>query len=202
MTRVEPIRLLLLAGAAATAALLVRGPLAARIGRTIDAPVHELAAAAQSLRPAPPLLKILPRHDAPPRAIVPMLPTPGEPSPPSAKGGGVPAAAAKPMPSAPKAHVVTRAELDDALANRLSGARAVLVRDEAGRPAGLALHGVAPLARFGVRDGDVLVSANGLSLRSPDEALAALGSLEHAKRVVVTLRRGGLAYSVPVELAD
>ncbi len=202
-----PIRLLLVAGAAATTALLLRDPLATHLGRSLAAPVGDLAAATQAIRPVSVTLHVPPRAEAA-SPIVPILPADAPPPAPAGKPAtNVPAAIApKSLPAATapttKVHVVTRAELEGAIASRLSGACAALVRDEEGRPAGLALHGVGALARFGVRDGDVLVSANGLSLRTPDEALAALGALEHATRVVVTLRRGGVAYSVPVELAD
>ena len=85
---------------------------------------------------------------------------------------------------------------------RLDGARAALVRDDAGHPVGLRLTGVGKLAPFGVHDGDILISANGFPLRTSDEALAALGKLQDAKRVIVSLRRGAATYSVPVELVD
>ena len=77
-----------------------------------------------------------------------------------------------------------------------------MVRNEAGQPIGLRLTGVGRLAPYGVRDGDVLISANGLPLRTPEESLAALGKLQDAKRVVVVLGRGTATYAVPIELAD
>ena len=111
-------------------------------------------------------------------------------------------AAAKkaPLPkAAPSGFVVTQAELDEALKSRLGGATTRPIRDDAGRVIGLTVHGVGRLAKFGVAEGDRLVSANGLSLRTPDEALSALGALQHEKRVTFVLSRGSSRYAVTVE---
>ena len=96
---------------------------------------------------------------------------------------------------------VTRAEVDAAIAAKMFGARTKLARDASGKPVGLALYGTGALARFGVQDGDVLVSANGFSLRTPEDAFAALGSLKDAQRVTVVLQRGTGSYAVSVEVA-
>ena len=110
--------------------------------------------------------------------------------------------AARPVGSSVAASgiVVTPVELDEALKTRLGGATTRPIRDDAGRVVGLSLHGVSRLARFGVAEGDRLVSANGLSLRTPDEALAALGALQHEKRVTFVLARGTARYAVTVVL--
>lgn len=191
------VRVLLLSGAAAALALVTRDRLAARVTPLVDRPVHALAFAARELvprmRPTPPPLA--------PQPFVPALPVEG---PRAQVVLGKPAA--KTMPAANDApHTIariTRKELESAIANGLPGASAVLVKDDDGKPAGLRLAGVGKLAPFGIHDGDVLVSANGLPLRSADEALAALGGLKDAHHVVVVLRRGTSAYSVPVDLVD
>ncbi len=186
-------RLILLAGAAAVIALLLRDALATRIARTLVEPARALAALTPSARAVAP---------APSPTILPLLPTPSAPvvPPPPAKPLAKPAA---PKPSASvKAHVVTRKEVEDAIANRLSGANAVLVKGADGKPLGLRLSGVSRLAPFGVQEGDILVSANGLPLRTADEAIAALGALKDEKHVVFSLRRGDIAYSVPLDLAE
>ncbi len=191
------VRALLLSGAAAALALAVRDPLARRLLPQLAGPTAALAHAARGVSPRP---RVGAPPPAPPPFVVPrasveqalpLAPVSGKPSP-------------GPHASKPSsgAHIVTRKQLEDALANGLPGASALAVKDEDGKPAGLRLSGVSRLASFGVRDGDVLVSANGLPLRNGDEALAALGALKDAQRVVVVLRRGAGAYSVPVELAD
>jgi len=97
---------------------------------------------------------------------------------------------------------VTQAELDEALASRCGGASTRPVRDAQGKVVGLALHGVGTLGKFGVQDGDRLVSANGLPLRTPDEALAALGALQHETKVVFVLQRGDAKIAIAVELGS
>jgi len=96
---------------------------------------------------------------------------------------------------------VTRAEVDAAIASKAFGAKTKLARDESGKLVGLALFGTGGLARFGVQDGDVLVSANGYPLRTPEEAFAAVGALKDATRVTVVLRRGAGSYALSAELA-
>lgn len=122
-----------------------------------------------------------------------------------------PAAPRKATPSVPKAPPdkatksplrVTQAELDEALASRCGGASTRPIRDEHGKVIGLALHGVGKLGKFGVQDGDRLVSANGLPLRTPDEALAALGALQHETKVVFVLQRGDTKIAIAVELGS
>lgn len=192
------VRLVLLAGLAATLALLIRDRLASRVARAIVEPtralvalapsVHVINVAAPSSEPPPPPQ---PSSTLP---ILPILPKPiAKPKHPKA---------------AASAHLVTRVtrvtrkEVEDAIASRAGGANAVLVRDSDGKPLGLKLTGVSRLAAFGVQDGDVLTSANGYPLRTADESAAALGALKDARKVTFTLRRGDKSYAVPIELAD
>jgi len=192
------VRLLLLSGAAASLALATRDRLAASVVRRLDKPVHAIALAAREIAPRPRATTSVPGTPQPfepfvlpaesPRAVV-VVP----------KTSAV--AKHKPNPT-PVQHTITKKQLDDAIEHRLGGATAVLVKGDDGKPAGLKLGGVSQLASFGIRDGDVLVSANGLPLRNANEALAALGALKDATRVVVVLRRGSLEYSVPVTLTD
>ncbi len=52
----------------------------------------------------------------------------------------------------------------------------------------------------GIRPGDVLVSANGHALRSPDDALDAFIAARRAERVSLDFRRGSQRYTVQVQL--
>jgi S1-C subfamily serine protease len=184
------VRLILIAGAAAVIALLIRDRLATRVARAIVEPTRKLAALAPTIAPvavsvvAPPA----PPPPEPSASHLPILPKPIVKHP-HAK-------------AAPSTHHVTRKDVEDAIATKLNGANAVLVRDAEGRPLGLKLTGVSRLAQFGVQDGDVLTSANGYPLRTADESAAALGALKDAKKVTFVLRRGDKSYAVPIELAD
>ncbi|MGZ3423778.1 MAG: hypothetical protein ACXVEF_01670 [Polyangiales bacterium] len=179
----------LLAGAAATTALFVRVPLANLVAKSLDRDVHDLAERARVL--APPVRETRETQLAPVLAPLPLL----EPEKPPLVVAQKPAPA-KPTKSKPKAtaFVVTQQELEAGVAAHGWGARAVAVKD------GLELHSVGRFARFGVAEGDVLVSANGYSLRTADEALAALGKLGDSRSIVVVLRRGERSYAVPLEL--
>jgi hypothetical protein len=178
------VRLALLAGAAATTALLVREPLAARVARSLGGAVHDLAARASEL--APPSR---PPAKSEPLSLPPILAP--APEKPVVVVASKPTAKPKPKPSA---FVITQKELEAGVAAHGWGARAVVVKD------GLELHSVGRFARFGVADGDVLVSANGYSLRTADDALAALGKLGDSRSIVVVLRRGERSYAVPLQL--
>ena len=191
------LRLVLLAGAAAALALVVREPLATRVAKAVTPGARALAELAPTPRgrasaATPPMVPMLPSPQVGPVTPVPFVPLLPHP----------PIKHAQKAPAPLKRHVVTRKELEDAIASRVGGANAVLVRDADGKPAGLRLSGVGRLAPFGVAEGDVLVAANGLPLRNADEALAALGALKDAKHVTVTLRRGTATYSVPIDLDD
>jgi hypothetical protein len=187
------VRLVLLSGAAAAISLMVREPLARRVSARIAPRVIELAEVSRRLAPRPAMLPMLPSATAP---MLPMLP------PAASYAPIVPIPLKKPARAAASAQTITRKQLEDAVATRLDGARAMLVRDNAGQPIGLRLSGVGRLAPYGVHDGDVLVGANGMPLRTPDEALAALGKLQDVKHVVVVLRRGNATYSVPIDLVE
>lgn len=52
----------------------------------------------------------------------------------------------------------------------------------------------------GIQPGDVLLSANGRALRSPDDALDAFIASRHARTVALQFRRGAGRYTVHVEL--
>src|SRR5207245_2514347 len=81
--------------------------------------------------------------------------------------------------------VVRQSEIDDAIASGMKGASVHVARDPNGAPVGLAIDAAPPLlTRYGIRAGDVLLSANGMPLRTPDEALAALGTLQRTTKVV------------------
>ena len=194
------VRVLLLSGAAAALALFARDPLARRVVALVDRPARVLAVAAREIAPKPvaPAPAVAPAPFVLPRASGPVTEVIGAPSSKPAVVGP-----AKPKSTGPHApRTITRKELEGAIANGLPGASAVSVKDEDGKPAGLRLAGVSRLAPFGVHDGDVLVSANGLPVRNADEALAALGALKDAHHVVVVFRRGAGAFSVPVDFVD
>lgn len=195
------LRSTLVAGAAAAVALLTRGnvedALAARAGPLVHAlaavahrlPTPHVAQLSFSLLPAPPI-------DRPSASEVPSIAARG----PIPKSKSHLARASSSAPTAPP-HV-TRQEVEEAIENRLGGARCKLARDDSGAPIGLAVYSVGRLSRFGVREGDLLVAANGLPLRTPNEALAALASLKDAHRVTVTMRHGDAPYTIAVDILD
>lgn len=184
------VRLILLAGVAAAVALVIRDSVATRVARALEEPVSEVLALIPVVRHAAPP-PVQPAVVAPARvAAAPVVITPRTIKPAAKK------------PSTPAVHLVTRKDVESAMETRLSGLRAVLVRDDAGKPLGLRLNGVSRLASFGVQDGDVLVSANGYPLRTADECATAVGALKDFKRVTFVLRRGDSGYAVTLELAD
>lgn len=198
------VRLILLAGVAALLALMVREPLAVRLALAFAEPTRDLAAWAPKPKTIVPLL---PRATSAVPTILPMLPM--LPMLSSVQAGPVTVLpipkhiVKKPEPAkANLVNLVTRKEVEEAIASRLSGVSAVLVHDDAGKPLGLRLAHVGRLAPFGVQEGDLLVAANGLPLRTADEAASALGALKDATRVTFTLRRGDKSYGVPLQLAD
>ncbi len=204
-TRV-PVRAIVLAGAAAALALLGRDALFRALTPSIDDGAAALAEVTSAL-PKPGKTLTLPLHapvveeltlGAPElsREVAQAKPQPF--AKPSAKREA-PRVAAKTAPT--PVTVVTRAEVEAAIANRLGGARTKLVRDEDGAVVGLAVFGAGPLARFGVVDGDILVSANGYSLRTPSDALAALGALRDATKITVVFRRGDARYALSADIA-
>lgn len=206
------VRLLLLAGAAATTTLLARSALERKVGRRVDDAIGALAALTRAL-PAPREVDTSPALPPMPASLAsaiastiassaadpPTVPT-APPAPPTAGPKRPP-----PRPSAergPRSVPVSRAEVDAAIANKCGGVRATPARDDDGVPIGFALRNVGALARFGVQEGDVLVAAAGHALRTPDEAFAALGALKDADRVTFVLRRGGATYGVTLALDE
>jgi hypothetical protein len=185
------VRLVMLCGAAAALALVVRHSIADRLVVRVDGATRFAAESSRLL---------IPRASSP--AVV-TAPKPFVPMAAASAIDPVPIVTGKPRSKPATAnHAVTKSELEHAVETRLSGASARLVRDASGKPLGLRLDGVARLAPFGVHDGDVLLSANGLPLRSADEALAALGALKDARHVVVVLQREATRYSVPIDLVE
>lgn len=192
-------RLLALAAVAAALALGVRWA-ALRLAPHLARPVAELAREV----PRPTVTTAASSSAAPSPSISASAPSPTT----TASHGVAPHEGAK-VAQAPKAKAnagpapvrVTQAELDEALAGRCGGASTRPVRDDAGKVVGLSLSSVGTLGRYGLLSGDRLVSANGLPLRTADEALAALGALQHVTRVVFVFQRGDTKFSVTVELA-
>lgn len=91
---------------------------------------------------------------------------------------------------------IERRSLDLALGNLVVLSRAVRVAPEirGGRPLGFRLFGIAPegpFAKLGLRDDDVLVSINHLSLTTVEQVLEAYGKLKTAKHLVLGILHGG-----------
>jgi hypothetical protein len=189
------VRLVLLTGAAAAISMMLREPLARRVAVHLAAPVTRLAEAARVTTKPSSMVPMLPPAQPPMLPIVPSA-SPHVPIVPVPLHKKV---SAKPASSVT---VLTRKQIEDAIATRVDGAKALLVRDPAGHPIGLRLSHVGKLAPFGVHEGDILVSANGFPLRTPDEAMAALGKLQDARHVVVAFRRGDATFAIPVDLVD
>ncbi len=176
-------RLAIVAGSAALVALAIRGPLADRVARLLEAPIGDLASVipVSASEAVPAAIDEAPEPvmvDAPELVIA----TPKK------------KIAIVKKKSEPSAFVVTKEELESAVASKGHGARASVVKE------GLALHHVGAFSKFGVAEGDVLVSANGHSLRTADDALATLGALGNSRSIVVVLRRGESSYAVPITL--
>ena len=208
MTRSTTARVATIGALAVVVAIGTRGLLLSIVGRKVDAMVATFAELAARL-PAPRAMETSSSEALPPPPAV-VASAIASTSPSAAPTSIAPRIASPlskdvaPTPTkktAPAGLVVTRAEVEDAIATKCHGVRASLVRDGDGAPIGLALHRVGALARFGVSEGDVVIAANGHPLRTPDEALAALGALKDASRVSVALRRGDATYVVTVEVA-
>jgi hypothetical protein len=91
---------------------------------------------------------------------------------------------------------IRRSTLDLALGNLGFLSRyvrvAVALRDD--KPLGFRLFAIradGPIAKLGLRNGDVLVSVNGLDIATPDRALDAYSKLRTAKHLVLGLMRDG-----------
>jgi hypothetical protein len=201
------LRATLVAGAAAMTALASRGSIADRVAARVVPAVGRMATRAPSLvreePPPPPPLTTQPLPPPPNVPLAPPLPPSAAPKPSVAKSSAPTSA----KTTAGPAHV-SRAEVETAIGTKLGGASAKLARDSEGHPLGLELQGVGTAARFGVREGDILVAANGHPLRNAEEGFAALGAIfpDGGKRptgpthVVFTFKRGAAWYSVPVEV--
>jgi hypothetical protein len=204
--RAVMIRTVLLAGAAAGLALATRDLQVRAIASSLEGTGGAIADVAQRL-PEPPSTDVVVRAEPIETVTVPPFAKPA----PSIDAAVAPKrllvkAAPKTLPprlgTTTLPFRITRAELDAALASKCSGARTKLARDESGKPVGLALYATGALARFGVQDGDVLVSANGYPLRTPEDAFTAVAELKDATRVTVVLRRGSASYALTAELAS
>ena len=93
---------------------------------------------------------------------------------------------------------IKRGALELALQNLRSLSAWVRVAPEIrdGRASGFRVVSVTaggPFAKLGLRHGDVLVSVNGLDIRTPDHALDAHGKLKSASRFVLGFLRDGRA---------
>lgn len=91
---------------------------------------------------------------------------------------------------------IERNTLERALGNlvRLAGWVKVAPEIRAGKPVGFRLSAVAaegPFAKLGLRDGDLLVSVNGLAIATPENVLEAYGKLRTARRLTVGVVRAG-----------
>lgn len=91
--------------------------------------------------------------------------------------------------------VLAREEVERVIADpsELRGA-SVRLHEVDGEPVGLALSGVragGPLAEIGLRNGDVLVSVNGITVHDADGAIDALTRLRAASNLRVRILRGG-----------
>lgn len=91
--------------------------------------------------------------------------------------------------------VIPREEVERVLADpsELRGAR-VSLHEVDGEPVGLELSGITPggpLARIGLRPGDVLMAVNGITVHDADGAIDAISRLRSATDLRVRILRGG-----------
>jgi hypothetical protein len=196
------VRLALLAVAAAACAALAQGVMVNHVAPTIGALLAQLPpapAATESVAEAAADSASAPAPAPAPAAASAPAPAPA-PSllPRIVAARPIASASARPVGSMPH---LSRGEIDDAIAHKLDGASAKLVRDGGGAPIGLAIQRPGRLARLGVATGDVLYTANGVRIRTPDEGLAALAQLEKSEHVVVTFHRGDASYAIVVDIA-
>jgi hypothetical protein len=90
---------------------------------------------------------------------------------------------------------IKRSALNVALANLGALPRLVRVSPDFrdGQPSGFRLSGIrsdGPFAKLGLHSGDVLVSANGFDITSPDRVLEAYGKLKDSSHLALGLVRG------------
>lgn len=93
-------------------------------------------------------------------------------------------------------YAIKSGTLEHALGNLRLLSRAVRVAPDVreGKPSGFRLVWVkagGPIAKLGLRNGDVLVSVNGLDITTPDHALDAYSKLKAARRLVLGVVREG-----------
>lgn len=101
----------------------------------------------------------------------------------------------------PRSYLVSRSWLREQSKNG-PGASAVPYRVD-GQIKGYRLRGVGgPLARLGLRSGDVITSVNGQPVSSPDTALRAYQRAYSASRVRVVLLRGGAPAAFSYRFVD
>ncbi|MEZ4467754.1 MAG: hypothetical protein R3F60_16295 [bacterium] len=101
-------------------------------------------------------------------------------------------------------YVITREAVNDALGQGLGALARQAQLSSAGK--GFRLSGLSKtsiLRQLGLRDGDVVVSVNGLSLREPLQMLALYAQLATpAPEALVALRRGGKAHTLTWEVEE
>jgi hypothetical protein len=95
---------------------------------------------------------------------------------------------------------IRRDALELALHNlrALSASARVAPELRGGKPVGFRLFAVSadgPIAKLGLRDGDVLVSINGMDITTPDRVLSAYAKLKAADRLELGILREGRAFA-------
>lgn len=98
----------------------------------------------------------------------------------------------------PGSYVVSREAVEATLESGGAAGASAAREWEDGRVVGYRLAGVggSPLSRLGLRDGDVLMSVNGIPTDSADSALGAFGRLRNSDSLFVVVRRGGRRLSL------
>jgi general secretion pathway protein C len=107
----------------------------------------------------------------------------------------------------PDCYEVPRRTFDRLLADRplATGQARLLPEVHDGAPAGFRLMSVARdglLARFGLRNGDLLQDMNGVPLVSPENALVAYARLRATGRLLVGLERNGRRLTKEVRVVE
>lgn len=145
--------------------------------------------------------------DSPPAGLLDPAPTPGAPAP-TAPAPADPALAAvlAGITRVDDTHVViTRAAVDDVLANPLPVAKGLRVVPSIsnGRGDGLKLYAIRPgslVAALGFQNGDTVHSVNGLALDSMDRALEAYTQLRSASHLELDLTRRGQPQTLVIDV--
>lgn len=102
---------------------------------------------------------------------------------------------------------VSRASLDMLLEDSTGLARGARVIPQArdGKTVGMKLFGIrakSPFAVLGFKNGDTVMAIDGQSITNPDEALKVYAGLKNAKKVEVTIERGGQTSKIVYRLMD